>query len=99
HVVAHVSQRMLAPGAEEFLPPATVGPWLPPERTFAALGGEDLRVERTRAPDVARSLLRRQRRGRRGGRLGLQSEQHADAAYPRLDRLQLRARDVDVARR
>ena len=52
HVSAHVSQRMLAPGAEEFLPPSVVGPWLPPERTFAPLAGEDLRVERTRAFDV-----------------------------------------------
>ena len=27
------------PGAEEFLSPASAGPWLPPERTFAPLGG------------------------------------------------------------
>jgi Carboxypeptidase regulatory-like domain/TonB dependent receptor-like, beta-barrel len=52
HVTASVGQRMLAPGAEEFLPPATVGPWLPPERTFAPLEGEDLRVQRTRFYDV-----------------------------------------------
>ena len=52
HVSAHVAQRMLAPGAEEFLPPAMVGPWLPPERTFEALAGEDLRVERVRTFDV-----------------------------------------------
>jgi hypothetical protein len=51
-VSAHVSQRMLAPGAEEFLPPATVGPWLPPERTFEPLQGEDLRAERVRTFDV-----------------------------------------------
>lgn len=31
---ATVSRRALAPGAEEFLPPAT-GLWLPPERTFS----------------------------------------------------------------
>jgi len=43
---------MLAPGAEEFLAPATVGPWLPPERTFAPLAGESLRVERARFLDV-----------------------------------------------
>jgi len=48
HVSASVEQRMLAPGAEEFLAPTTVGPWLPPERTFAPLAGEDLRVERGR---------------------------------------------------
>ncbi len=52
HVTAHVAQRMLAPGAEEFLAPATVGPWLPPERTFAPLAGESLRVERARFLDV-----------------------------------------------
>src|SRR6185503_848625 len=38
-VIANVAQRMLAPGAEEFLPATTVGPWLPPERTFTPLEG------------------------------------------------------------
>jgi len=52
HITAHLSQRMLAPGAEEFLAPTMVGPWLPPERTFAPLAGADLRVERTRSFDV-----------------------------------------------
>jgi hypothetical protein len=52
HVTAHVSQRMLAPGAEEFLAPTMVGPWLPPERTFAPLEGQGLRVERARSFDV-----------------------------------------------
>ena len=52
HVTATVAQRMLAPGAEEFLPVATVGPWLPPERTFAPLEGENFRVERARFYDV-----------------------------------------------
>ncbi len=52
HVTATVAQRMLAPGAEEFLAPTIVGPWLPPERTFAPLAGEDLRVERGRFVDV-----------------------------------------------
>ncbi len=47
-----VSQRMLAPGNEEFLAPSSVGPWLPPERTFAPLAGQDLRVERGRFLDV-----------------------------------------------
>lgn len=51
-ITASASQRMVAPGAEEFLAPATVGPWLPPERTFAPLEGEDLRVERVRSYDV-----------------------------------------------
>ena len=47
------SQEMVAPGAEEFLPPADTALWLPPERTFAAfssLGG--LHPERTRHVDV-----------------------------------------------
>ncbi|PYR74124.1 MAG: hypothetical protein DMF86_19000 [Acidobacteria bacterium] len=47
-----VSQRMLAPGNEEFLAPSSVGPWLPPERTFAPLAGQDLRVERGRFLDI-----------------------------------------------
>ena len=54
-VIANVAQRMLAPGAEEFLAPTTVGPWLPPERTFAPLAGEDLRVERARFFDIGLS--------------------------------------------
>ncbi len=52
HVIANIAQRMLAPGAEEFLPAATVGPWLPPERTFTPLEGENFRVERARFSDV-----------------------------------------------
>jgi TonB dependent receptor/Carboxypeptidase regulatory-like domain len=51
-VIANVAQRMLAPGAEEFLPAASVGPWLPPERTFTPLDGEQFRVERARFFDV-----------------------------------------------
>jgi hypothetical protein len=52
-----VSQRMVAPGAEEFLSPHTPGPWLPPERTFAPLdnpaSADAFRVERARAYDLA----------------------------------------------
>ena len=48
-----VSRNMLAPGAEEFLPP-TSGTWLPPERTFAALSPADpLQVERARHLEFA----------------------------------------------
>ena len=48
-----VSQYMLAPGAEEFLPPSQ-GVWLPPERTFAPLSpGEPLRAERTQHFEAA----------------------------------------------
>jgi hypothetical protein len=51
-VTAVLAQRMLAPGAEEFLAPAIAGPWLPPERTFSPLTGDSLRVERARYLDV-----------------------------------------------
>ena len=50
-VITTVAQRMVAPGAEEFLATGVPGPWLPPERTFAPLGGPDdrgFRVERAR---------------------------------------------------
>jgi hypothetical protein len=53
-VRAGISQRMVAPGAEEFLSTNTPGPWLPPERTFAPIGDRDdsFRVERARSYDV-----------------------------------------------
>jgi hypothetical protein len=45
-VRASAARRELAPGADEFLPPATAL-WLPPERTFSPLTpGEPLRSER-----------------------------------------------------
>jgi hypothetical protein len=47
-----IEQRMVAPGAEEFLTTSSPGPWLPPERTFAPLGEGDLRAERGRFFDV-----------------------------------------------
>jgi len=46
-----VRQRMVVPGAEEFLPRAITGPALPPERTFSAFAGQDMRVERSRGID------------------------------------------------
>ena len=51
-VTAVLAQRMVAPGAEEFLAPGEAGPWLPPERTFSPLSGANLRVERARYMDV-----------------------------------------------
>lgn len=51
-VTAVLAQRMIAPGAEEFLAPAVAGPWLPPERTFSPLTGSNLRVERARYLDL-----------------------------------------------
>jgi len=35
-LIAEVSRRAQAPGAEEFLPPADTGIWLPPQRTFSS---------------------------------------------------------------
>ena len=37
YVTALASSAAVAPGLDEFLPPPSAGPWLPPERTFAAL--------------------------------------------------------------
>ena len=55
-VSAIVAQRMVAPGAEEFVASETPGPWLPPERTFAPLGGPGatnaFSVERARYIDL-----------------------------------------------
>ena len=46
---ASTLQRMVAPGADDFLPPSGDGPWLPPVRTFLPLvPGSDLRAERIR---------------------------------------------------
>src|SRR5688500_3350347 len=47
-----VVQRMVAPGAEEFLPRAITGPALPPERTFAPYLGQEMRAERARLVDL-----------------------------------------------
>jgi hypothetical protein len=47
-----VTQRMVAPGAEEFLPRAITGPALPPERTFAPFEGEAMRAERARGLEL-----------------------------------------------
>ncbi len=56
-VSATVAQRMVAPGAEEFVASESPGPWLPPERTFAPLGGPGrsnaFSVERARTVTVA----------------------------------------------
>ena len=54
---ATVAQRMVAPGAEEFLATNTPGPWLPPERTFAPLRDpaaiDAFRAERARSFETA----------------------------------------------
>jgi hypothetical protein len=42
---ATASHREVAPGAEEFLPPS-MGPWLPPQRTFAHVSHAAFRPER-----------------------------------------------------
>jgi hypothetical protein len=36
-VTSVMSRRLVAPGADEFLPPPASGPWVPPERTFSSL--------------------------------------------------------------
>jgi hypothetical protein len=46
-VNALVSLRSLAPGAEEFMPPADTGVWLPPQRTFSSAFDGPLVAERT----------------------------------------------------
>jgi hypothetical protein len=35
-----MGERLIAPGADQFLPPARPGPWLPPERTFSTLSAD-----------------------------------------------------------
>jgi len=46
-ITARASRRVIAPGAEEFLPPDSPGPWLPPERTFRSLApGAPFKAER-----------------------------------------------------
>jgi hypothetical protein len=46
-ISARLSRRAAAPGAEEFVPPDT-GIWLPPQRTFSSLDGQNpLTAERT----------------------------------------------------
>lgn len=56
-VRATVAQRMVAPGAEEFLATSSQGPWLPPERTFAPLRDpaavDAFRAERARSFETA----------------------------------------------
>jgi len=47
-----VSHREMAPGAEEFVPP-TVGLWIPPERTFSALGRQGFVPERVDHFEIA----------------------------------------------
>jgi hypothetical protein len=49
---ATISHREVAPGAEEFLPP-TIGPWLPPQRTFAHVSRDAFRPERHDQVEVA----------------------------------------------
>jgi hypothetical protein len=46
HLITMASRRSVAPGADEFLPPASAGLWLPPERTFSSLvKGRPLKAE------------------------------------------------------
>jgi outer membrane receptor protein involved in Fe transport len=49
---ASISQQMLAPGAEEFVPSPVAGQWLPPQRTFSPLPGARFEAERARHLEV-----------------------------------------------
>ena len=50
----NAARRMIAPGADEFLPPPTGAPWLPAERTFYPLNGRGtLRAEDVRHAEIA----------------------------------------------
>lgn len=52
-IVGDAAQRMVAPGSNEFLPPSSAGPWLPPERTFSSLSRSGMfRAERVRHFDL-----------------------------------------------
>jgi hypothetical protein len=52
-VSATGSRNMVAPGADEFLPPAAGGPWLPAERMFSPLSARGaLRAEEVRHAEV-----------------------------------------------
>jgi hypothetical protein len=53
HMRASVEQTMRAPGAEEFLPPTSADPWLPPDHTFSLLVGDEFRIERIRRVEVS----------------------------------------------
>jgi hypothetical protein len=56
-VIAGISQHVVVPGANEFLPPASDGLWLPPERTFATLTpGAAFRAERVRHAETGVGL-------------------------------------------
>jgi hypothetical protein len=51
---ASAARRMIAPGADEFLPPPTGSPWLPAERTFYPLNGRGtMRAEDVRHTEIA----------------------------------------------
>ena len=50
--VASASLDRVAPGADEFLPPAVTGPWLPPQHTFSSLGDAPLGAESVRTFEV-----------------------------------------------
>lgn len=52
YVRVSVSQRSIAPGADEFLPPDARGEWVPSSTTFAPLRGELFTPERVRQAEV-----------------------------------------------
>jgi hypothetical protein len=52
-VLASASHRVTAPGADQFLPLSPESLWLPPDRTFSALGRHGLEPETVRHYEVA----------------------------------------------
>lgn len=48
-----VSRHVLAPGAEEFMPPISAGVWVPSSRMFDSLPGDSLRAERAKNYEFA----------------------------------------------
>jgi hypothetical protein len=52
YAVVSASYDRVAPGADEFLPPAATGPWLPPQHTFSSLGGAPLGPESVETYEV-----------------------------------------------
>jgi Carboxypeptidase regulatory-like domain/TonB dependent receptor len=69
-VHASTTQQMIAPGADEFLPPSEVGPWLPPVRTFFSLIPDaSVRTERVLRHAAG---IEKQLGSQRGGKLAVE---------------------------
>lgn len=58
-VVAVAAPHMIAPGADQFAPPASTGVWLPPERTFSALADTALHAQRVESYEAGTDFVLR----------------------------------------